>query len=60
MLLGTNLDRSSESGYPSPLLEIRQRIPGGFFLAPNLNSQNPLPFLGGVVQLVGDLRGIVV
>jgi len=60
MLFDKKLDELSQSGYPTPSLEIHQRIPGGFFLAPNLDSQNLLPLLGGVVDLVGDLRGVVV
>jgi len=60
MLLDKKPDRLSQSSYPTPSLEIRQRIPGGFFLAPNFDPKNPLPLLSGVVDLVDDPRGVVV
>ena len=50
----------SKSGNPSPGLEICQRIPRGFFLTPNLDSKNLLPLLRGIVDIVGDLGGIVI
>lgn len=54
------LGRSSQSGDPSPRFEICQRIPGRFFLTPNLDSQDSLPLLSGIVDVGGGLGGTIV
>lgn len=58
--LDKKIGRDAPSRNPSPSLETRQHIPGGFFHASNLDPQNPLPFLTGIVDVMDDLRGIVV